>query len=126
MAAFLSRAWLEELDGAARADAGLRAATAGARVTLQQVVTGGPDGDVRYWVQVDDGEVRVGAGAAERPDATVTQSYATAVAVRAGQLSLEEALLAGRIRLAGDVATLARHQGALLGVAGALAAEAGA
>ncbi|HET7490175.1 MAG TPA: SCP2 sterol-binding domain-containing protein [Acidimicrobiales bacterium] len=120
VATFLSPAWFDQVNEAARADGGLRAATAGARVTVQQVVTGGPDGDVRYWLELDDGAVRVVAGTAPSPDATVTQSWDTAAAVRAGRLRIEEALAAGHIRLAGDLGTLARHQGALRSVAAAV------
>lgn len=119
MAAYLSAAWFEDVNRAARADERLAGDTAGARVTIQQVVTGGPAGDVRYWVRVDDGVVEAGPGAVEAPDATVTQSYETAVAVSRGELSVEHALLDGRVRLAGDVSALLRHAGALGEVAAA-------
>ena len=119
MAAYLSAAWFEDVNRVARADGDLAGITAGARVTIQQVVTGGPAGDVRYWVRVDDGTVEAGPGEAERPDATVTQSYATAEAVSRGELSVEQALLEGRVRLSGDVSVLLRHAAALAGVAGA-------
>ena len=120
MAAYLSPAWFDDVNATASADGGLATATAGAHVVLQQVVTGGPAGDVRYWVGVDDGAVEAGAGDAARPDAVVTQSYDTAVAVSRGELTVEEAILAGRARLSGDIGLLVRHQAALLGVAAAL------
>jgi hypothetical protein len=119
VAAYLSTAWFEDVNRAARADGALAGATAGARVTIQQVVTGGPGGDVRYWVRVDDGVVEAGPGAAEAPDATVTQSYGTAVAISRGELSVDQALLEGRVRLSGDVPVLLRHAIALGGVAAA-------
>lgn len=119
MAAYLSAAWFEDVNRAARADERLADATAGARVTIQQVVTGGPAGDVRYWVRVDDGVVEAGPGTAEAPDATVTQSYETAATVSRGELSVEHALLEGRVRLSGDVPVLLRHATALGGVAAA-------
>lgn len=122
MAAYLSPAWFDDLDRTARAANGLGPVTAGAQVVIQQVVTGLPDGDVRYWIRVDDGAIQVGRGDAERPDATVTQSYATAVAVSRGELAVEDAILAGRAKLAGDIGVLVRHQAALQGVAAALAA----
>lgn len=114
---YLSPAWFDEVNGAARASADLRSATAGAHVTIQQVVTGGPSGEVRYWVRLDDGAVEAGPGAAEDADATVSQSYETAVAVSRGEVAVEHALLDGRIRVVGDVAVLLRHAGALGGVA---------
>ena len=120
LAAYLSQGWFDDANEVARGDGRLRAATAGARVTIQQVVTGGPDGDVPYWVRVDDGSVETGPGRAAAPDATVSQSYATAAALSRGELSVEDALLAGRARITGDVAALVRHQTALLHVATAL------
>ena len=120
MVPYLSPDWFDDVNATARADAGLSAATAGAHVVLQQVVTGGPAGDVRYWVRIDDGVVEARRGDAARPDAVVSQSYETAVAVSRGELTVEDAILAGRARLSGDIGLLVRHQTALLGVAAAL------
>ncbi|MFP5375367.1 MAG: SCP2 sterol-binding domain-containing protein [Acidimicrobiia bacterium] len=121
MAAYLSAAWFDDVNAAARADEGLAAATAGARVTLQQVVTGAPGGEVRYWVRVADGVVEAGPGRAEGADATVTSSYETAVAVSRGELAVDQAVREGRVRLAGDVGLLVRSAAALGGVAAAVA-----
>lgn len=120
MAAYLSPAWFDDVNDAARRSAELRSTTAGMHVTIQQIVTGGPDGEVRYWVRLDDGKVETGPGTAERPDAAVTQSYDTAVAVSRGELAAEAALFAGRIRLTGDMSVLLRNQAALQGAARAL------
>lgn len=119
MAAYLSPAWFDEVNAAAVAAAGLRAGTAGARLTIQQVVTGGPSGDVAYWVDLDDGRVEAGLGRAGHPDATVAQSYETAVALSTGRLTVEAAIMGGRIRLSGDLGALVRHHDALAAVAGA-------
>lgn len=118
MAVYLSPAWFEEV---ARL-AGAAPAAGEASVTIQQVVTGAPSGDVRYWVRVAGGAVEVGPGDAAEADATVTQSYGTAVALGSGRLAVEDALREGRIRIAGDVALLTRHQAALLAVGEALSA----
>lgn len=120
MAVYLSPAWFEDVNRAAAADDGLRAATAGARITLQQVVTGSAAGDIHYWVKVDDGTVEVAVGDADNPDVTVTQTYETATAVGQGELSVENALLAGRARVGGDLGTLAEHQKALQELAAVL------
>lgn len=122
MAAYLSASWFDDLNELARADVGLRTATAGVRVLVQQVVTGAPGGEVRYWVRLDDGLVVAAPGEATEPDATVVQSYETAVALSRGELRVQDALLAGRTRLSGDVGALVRHQAALQAVATALAA----
>jgi hypothetical protein len=122
VAAYLSPAWFDEVNDAARTSDELRSVTAGARVVIQQVVVGGPEGEVRYWMRLDDGTVMAAPGDAEQPDATVTQSYDTAVAVNRGELEVETALLDGRIRLTGDVGALLQNQSALHGVASAFGA----
>jgi putative sterol carrier protein len=121
MAEFLSAEWFDDVNRAAPAGEELRTAMAGARVVLQQVVTGGPDGDVRYWVRIGEGTVAAGPGEAADADVTVSQSYDTAVAVSSGQLSAQAAVLAGRIRVSGDTTLLLAHQAALQELAGAFA-----
>lgn len=117
MARYLSQGWLDEVNEAARNSDALKTETAGVCLTLQQVVTGLPEGEVRYWLRIDDGTVQTGpgtaAGAEASPDATVTQSYQTAVGVLRGELSTEEAFLNGSIRLRGDIGVLLRHQSVL-------------
>ena len=110
MARYLSAEWFEEVNEAASASRDLVEATRNADVTLQQVVTGGPGGEVRYWLRVDHGQVRAVRGEAPAAHATVTQSYDTAVAVSTGALSAEAALLRGRIRVTGDLGMLAVHE----------------
>lgn len=117
MARYLSQGWLDEVNEAARDSVAFKTATSGVRLTLQQIVTGTPEGEIRYWLRIDDGSVRAGLGTATggeaSADATVTQSYQTAVAVLRGELSTEDAFLSGRIRLRGDIGTLLRHQSVL-------------
>ncbi|MGH9165922.1 MAG: SCP2 sterol-binding domain-containing protein [Acidimicrobiales bacterium] len=114
MASYLSESWFEEVRAAVAA--ATPPVVAGDGVTLQQVVTGGPDGEVRYWLRVAEGAASVERGDAERPDATVTSSYETAAAVHQRQRSVEQAFLAGELRLAGDLAVLVAHQAALAGL----------
>ena len=121
VAAYLSPEWFEQLNRAADRVGDALQCSAGIHLTIQQVVSGGPLGDVRYWVRVDDGTVAAGLGQADDPDATISQSYSTAVAVATGELDVEEALMAGRIRLSGNVAALIQHQEALLGLDAAFA-----
>jgi putative sterol carrier protein len=112
MVRYLSPEWI----------AALQATAAGAEVddgvhlVVQQEVTGGPDGDVRYHISVDGGKASVHAGRADDPTVTFTQDYDTAVAIAAGELSAQEAFMAGRVRVRGDLARLARHQGVVAGL----------
>lgn len=116
MPAYLSPAWLDALQDAADSSPTLRDATSGMHLVVQQVVTGGPDGDVAYHVIVDDGRATVRAGRADDPTITFTQDRATAAAVSRGELSAQGAFMAGRIRVRGDLPALVAQQDALLRV----------
>lgn len=116
VARYLSQGWFDEVNEVARNSAALKATTQGVSLTLQQVVTAAPEGDLEYWLRIEHGSVRTGlgrAGGGTSPDAIVTQSYETAAAVVRGELSTEEAFLSGRIRLRGDIGVLLRHQSVL-------------
>ena len=88
-------------------------------LVLLQVITGGPEGDVRYRVSIEGGHITLSAdsadhaGAAEHADATFTEDYSTAVAVFRGELSPQDALTQGRVRVAGNMAAIVAHQPAL-------------
>lgn len=107
MARYLSPEWIEALD--ASAGDGVEVPD-DVRLVVQQEVVGGPDGDVRYYIEIDGGKVGVRAGRAESPTVTFTQDYATATAIAGGELSAQEAFMAGRVRVRGDLAELARRQ----------------
>lgn len=121
MPRYLSPQWFEEVNAATRPEGQAADTTGAARLTLQQVVTGAPEGEVRYWVRVRDGSVEAGLGEAAEADATVSQSYDTAVAVVTGQLSVQAALMAGRIRLSGRISALVDQHEALEGIDAAFA-----
>ena len=121
MSRYLSPEWFGEINAAASQSEEIGKATAGAHLTLQQVVTGGPEEEVRYWVRVADGSVEAGLGDAQAPDATIIQAWDTAVALVSGELDVQTALMSGRVRISGNMAPLMEHQGALEGVNAALA-----
>jgi putative sterol carrier protein len=117
MVRFLSDAWLDELNAAVRGREPRQGEEAAdGALVLQQVVTGGPDGDRRYWVRVERGSVVFGGGEADAPHATFTQDYETAAALNRGELSAEDAFLAGRVRVGGDVSVLLSHRSVLTGL----------
>ena len=101
MAAFLSQEWL-----ALGVEAGLSLPeTPGASLRLQQVVTGAPQGDVRYVTVIEDGrtvEQRLG----DDPDAdlVITTTYADALAMHRGELDLNTGFMQGRVKIGGDIA----------------------
>ena len=121
MAVFLSEEWIAALDEALRAEAGLSDCAA---VTVEQTVTGTPDGDVRYRVVIDDrgGRVLRAGGDDAIPhapaDVRLTTDYATAVAIARGAENAQIALAQGRLQLGGDVHALARFTAALAAMPG--------
>ncbi|MFN2609116.1 MAG: SCP2 sterol-binding domain-containing protein [Acidimicrobiales bacterium] len=121
MARFLSPEWLAALGEAAAASAALRERSAGVHLTVGHTVRGGPSGDVSWTVALRDGSVSVtpaGAGA----DVEVVEDYETAAAVYRGDVSPAAAFAAGRIRLGGRVALLARHADLVAGLGDVFAA----
>lgn len=106
MPRYLSDEWLDAAQRAFEADDVLAKAAADVVLTVQQIVTGGPDGDASYHVVVDHGSVRIAAG--EASDATVTfiQSWDTAGAIARGELSAQGAFMTGLIRVRGDLPKL--------------------
>lgn len=119
MARYLSPEWLAEFDAAGASEA-VRAAVGDTRLTLQQIVIGADEPDVRYSVRVGDGRLGVSAGDDRAADATITVDHATAVALARGNLSLHDALVAGRITIGGDPTRLLGASGALTAIAVAL------
>lgn len=109
MLSFLTDEWIAALDEAATTDAALRELSADLVLTIEQEVTGGPDGDVRYHVVFHHGQVSVRPGPA--PDATLrfSQDYETAAAISLGSGSAQRAFMTGQLRVGGDLRVLLDH-----------------
>jgi SCP-2 sterol transfer family len=110
MAEFLSPEWIGELDTAAR-----RATlpTEIGALVVEQVVRGGPRGEIRYHLRFADGGVRVHAGGAADPDVRFLTDYECAAAMHRGELNAQEALARGRAKLQGPLQGLRGHEAAL-------------
>ena len=111
MPRYLTPEWLEAAQQAVDADEALAKATVDVRISVQQIVTGGPDGDAAYRVEIDEGTVRLVGG--ETPAATVTfvQDWQTASAIGRGELSAQGAFMSGLIRVRGDLLKLVECAG---------------
>ena len=86
---------------------------ADADVTFQQIVTDGPDGDLRYWLSFANGAVSAGTGDADSPDVTFTQDYATASELSRCEIKPQAAFMQGRMTIKGNMGKLITHQDAL-------------
>lgn len=107
---YLSLGWIDALKREVAESDSLRAIAADHTIGVTQVVTGGPEGDVTYHLQVEDGQARFGTGPAEPEDVRMEQDWDTAVAVATGELNAQEAFIGGRIRLFGDQQKLIASQ----------------
>jgi putative sterol carrier protein len=129
MTRFLSREWVDAFNAALQGvqladpgeDAGL--AVRDGPVTVAEEIRGGPEGDVRLLLRIDQGTLRLARGAQAdsvaasstegedgAPDVTMVLSYEDAAAMSAGRLSPADALNEGRIRVRGDLTVLVAAQ----------------
>jgi hypothetical protein len=118
---YLSPDWIDAAGRALAADDRLGAALVGVTLTVEQVVTGGPDGPVTWHLAIADGKVALAAGPAPRADVRLSTDYPTAAGVAACDLAAQRAFVEGRLRIGGDLSLLIAHQRALAAVDDALA-----
>lgn len=102
MLRYLSLDWIVALGDEVDHSNALHEAASGRRLAVTQVVTGGPEGDVTYHLDIDDGTVRFGPGPADGEQVRFVQDWETAVAVATGTMNAQEAFISGRIKLLGD------------------------
>jgi putative sterol carrier protein len=109
---FLSPEWAEAVKAELNENDDFRKAAANQRATIQQVITSDGDG-THYWIVIADGEIDLGVGDVEGADATITQSYETAVKLATSELSVVTAFMTGKVKVAGNMGLLMGLQGAL-------------
>jgi putative sterol carrier protein len=109
---FLSEEWAQAVMDAVNADEEFANAAGTTQARIQQVIKTG-DGEVRYWTTVENGRLGLGVGQIDATDATITQSYDTAVALAKREINPVTAFMMGKIKVEGNM-------GALMGLTGAL------
>ena len=103
MAKYLSQEWLDE--GRKLSDEFPERPGASAR--MQYVVTGGPEGDVKYYWVLEDGKLLESQlGEASDYDFTLTMTYDDAKKVQQGELDPNAAFMQGRMKVSGNMAKL--------------------
>jgi predicted lipid carrier protein YhbT len=96
----LSQAWLDRQ----RELLGELPERPGATATVQHVVSGTPDGEVRYGQVIVDGRVTAATlGDVPAPEVTLTQTHADAVLIARGELDANVAFMQGRVKVVGDM-----------------------
>ena len=99
-AAFLSDDWFERQ----RTGGAELPARPGATGRVQHVVTGTPDGEVRYVITMVDGRTTdVVIGGDDTADVTFTNTHADAQALVRGELDPSVLFMQGRTKMAGDM-----------------------
>jgi len=110
---FLSEGWATAVMDAVNSTDEFSKAAGTAAARIQQVITKA-DGEVaHYWTVVVDGRIELGVGDLENPDATISQSYETAVALAKREANPVTSFMMGKIKIDGNM-------GMLMGLAGAL------
>jgi putative sterol carrier protein len=103
MPKYLSQDWLDQ--GKTLAES--QPERPGATARMQYVVTGGPDGDVKYYWILENGKLQESQlGELPDPDFTLTQSYEDAAKVQKGELDANAAFMQGRVKVTGNMAKL--------------------
>ena len=120
---YLSQEWIDAYNAALAGDEAVRAAMKGKSATIQMVISDAPEGEVRYWLRIEDGGASAGLGDLDGPDVTIRQSYETSAQVNKGELDGQKAFTQGKVKIGGKMlkmmqlrAPLAQVQAALAGI----------
>ena len=103
MPKYLSQEWHEKVKELAKDQPD----RPGASIRLQYNVTGGPDGDVKFWSVIEDGHlVDQQLGELEDAEVTLTQTWADLASVQKGELDANAAFMQGRVKVGGNMGKL--------------------
>jgi putative sterol carrier protein len=79
----------------------------GASAKMQYVVSGGPDGDVKYYWVLENGKlIESQLGELSDAEVTMTMTYDDAMKIQKGELDANAAFMQGRIKVSGNMAKL--------------------
>jgi len=100
---YLTQDWLDEQ----RAIAQEFPERPGATAHLQYVVTGGPEGEIKYYWIIENGNLQA-SSLGEDPDAEVviTLNYDDSVKIQKGELDETAAFMQGRLKVTGNMGKL--------------------
>jgi putative sterol carrier protein len=113
VATFLSDDHFSAAQDALSTDPGFQNSIANVDLGVQFDVSGGPDGDVTYFLKVADGTVSTDLGPLEGADVTVASDYETSQAISKGELNVQMAFMTGKIKVGGNMAKIMMHQNVL-------------
>ena len=103
MAKYLTQEWLDE----SRELANDQPERAGASAKMQYVVTGGPDGDIKYYWVLENGKLLESQlGEIADADFTMTSTFDDSVAIAKGELDANAAFMQGKMKVTGNMGKL--------------------
>ncbi|HEY8215488.1 MAG TPA: SCP2 sterol-binding domain-containing protein [Acidimicrobiia bacterium] len=103
MAKYLTQEWLDQ----SRELAKDQPERPGASAKMQYVVTGGPEGDIKYYWVLENGKLLESSlGEIAEPDFTMTSTYEDSVAIAKGTLDANAAFMQGKMKVAGNTGKL--------------------
>jgi putative sterol carrier protein len=103
VAKYLTQEWLDQGRELARD----QRERAGASARIQYVVSGGPDGDVKYSSVLENGKLLENElGVISDADFTMTVGYDDSVAIAKGELDANAAFMQGKIKVTGNMGKL--------------------
>lgn len=101
---FQSEEWAKEMTNALQADESVIGAAKGQNTTVQFVTSEAPGGaENKTFFKIVEGVPEVGIGDVDSPEATISQTYETAVAIDKGELNSQNAFMQGKIKIAGNM-----------------------
>ena len=107
---YLSDEWAKSVTEAVNASDSFKQQAAGKEVRLQYVIAA-PDGEIKYFTELKDGQATVGIGEIENPEATLSSDYDTSAALFRNELNATAAYMSGKLKIQGDLMRLMQLQG---------------
>jgi putative sterol carrier protein len=113
LAKFLSAEWAQEVTDTLNDHAGFKNAMGNADLGVAFNISGGPEGDVPYYLKSSGGKTSVALGTLDNADVTINTNYDTATAISKGDVNVQTAFMTGKLKVSGNLAKLMMHQSAI-------------